>query len=840
MRIRTLALTAALPLLTPFALPQDDHADLAQLVERQVQEADGLKAEEIWVRAGRVGDLAGQLEQDGLEAEVQRLLESEASLSEGGVLLLAGLGLQAPEPDVERLAERLAPLLSSANPDYAVSAARLLCDPQFRSLGGDAAKALVDAIAPVAADVDAAPEVRIEAAQALFSRGGGREKRDARHHMQSFLESTDPELRTMGALGLARSGAMITGDLYDELQRISLLPGADGLLAGSYLEKERVFEEGERKLKRNIEYYDSQLADAQATAGEKIAAGEQGGFEDSNVEKLQNLVRLVKQAHLEGDKVDQEQLFDAAMNGMLHSLDAHSTYLDPDTFKRFEQDLEANYGGIGAYVDQDRSDGLFTITHPIYSGPAYRAGLMSEDKIVRIDDWPTIGKSVEDIIKRLKGRPETPVKLYVWRRGMDVELIDRPTEDMAVTIDREAITIPTVQYQMLPGKIGMIVLREFSRVASQEMRQPLLDMKDQGMRGLILDLRNNPGGLLDEAVNVASLFLPKGSLVVSTESRIESTRKLETYRKPILPLDMPVIVLVNRFSASASEIVSGALQDHDRALIVGQRSFGKGSVQNLLPLSYPVRDDEYVDENGNGRHDNWEKITKDWNGNGEFDYAARVKMTIARYLLPSGRSIHHEIDSEGNVLSEGGVEPEVVVEARKYDGWRLEEMIKLRDDNSPRDYVDRYWAENQALFGELAENDRKDPSRYPGFQEFYDSLDTPLPIDDVRQMVRFEIRRRVQDARGQEFPQGDFVEDLQLQEAIRQVLARLGETPAQYDDYNATIPAEISSRQGLAIGDTEQVRATLDELNKALEGDGQLSSDALARLRELLEKRLDR
>lgn len=828
MRTRTLALLATLSILPTYALALQDQPDLAELLQTQVEEAGGLDAAQIWNRAGRISTLAHELDSDGLDRAVERLLADDADLESGAVLLLAGLALQAPEPDVDRVAERLTPVLAASDPSHALGAAGLFSDPQFRALGADAKAELLETLGVLAANVDATPELRLEAAQALFAQGGGREKRDARKQMKDFLESSDADLRAQGALALARTGATVTGELYDELTRVARLPGAKSLLAAAYLERERVIEQGERKLKRNIEYYEDRLGEDEST-----------GFERTNVEKMQQLVRLIDRAHLEGDKVDREDLFNAAMNGMLRSLDQHSSFLAPEDYKRFEQDLEANYGGIGAYVGEDADDGLFTITHPIYSGPAYKAGLMSEDKIVRIDDWPTLGKPVEEIIKRLKGRPDTQVKLYVWRRGMDVELVDRPTEEMAVTVERQAITIPTVQYQMLPGKIGMIVLRDFSRVASQEMRQPLLDMLDQGMRGLIFDLRGNSGGLLDEAVNVASLFLPKGSLVVSTESRIENTRKLETYRKPVVPADLPVIVLVNRFSASAAEIVSGALQDHDRALIVGKRSFGKGSVQNLLPLFYPVRDDEYVDENGNGRHDNWEKLTKDHDGDGEFDYAARVKMTIARYLLPSGRSIHHEIDKEGNVLSRGGVEPEIVVDARKYETWRLEEMIKLRNAKKPRDYVDRYWGENRALFSELADNDRRDTSRYPGFDEFVESLNTPLPVDDIRQMVRFEIRRRVQDARGQEFPQGDFVEDLQLQEAIRQVLAQLDETPLQYEDYSSTIPDTITPRRGLAAGETAEVQATLDELEGVLEGGGQLSEAALSRLRALLEERLD-
>jgi len=391
---------------------------------------------------------------------------------------------------------------------------------------------------------------------------------------------------------------------------------------------------------------------------------------------------------------------------------------------------------------------------------------------------------------------------------------------------------------MLPGGIGMVSLREFSRVATSELRSALADLMEQGMQSLILDLRGNSGGLLDEAVNVANLFLPPDSLVVSTESRIEPTRQLKTRRPAMLPADMPVVVLVNRFSASAAEIVSGALQDHDRALLIGQRTFGKGSVQNLLPISYPPRDDKYKDENENGRYDNWEPITKDWNGNGEFDYDARVKMTIAKYLLPSGRSIHHETDADGNILSEGGVEPQIVVQPRRYETWRLEEMVRIRNSNAPRDYVERNWAESRNLFFQIAENDRKDTSMYPNWSEFVASVETPLPEDDLRQLVRYEIRRRVQDARGQEFPQGDFVEDVQVQEGIRQLLDLRHETPDQYEEYVQVVPPRLAPRGKLASN--EAVEQALDRLTAALKEGESLSEEELAQLRDVLREKLDR
>jgi C-terminal peptidase prc len=422
---------------------------------------------------------------------------------------------------------------------------------------------------------------------------------------------------------------------------------------------------------------------------------------------------------------------------------------------------------------------------------------------------------------------------------MDPGLIDRPSEEMAVVVERATITIPSVQFEMLPGQVGMVYLRDFSRVAADELRGPLQQMLDQGMRALVLDLRNNSGGLLDQAVEVAGLFLPRGSVVVSTESRIASDETLRTEAPPLVPAEVPMVVLVNRFSASAAEIVAGALQDHGRATLVGQRSFGKGSVQNLLRV-IGQDDDQYLDENRNGRFDNWERITKDWNGNGEFDFAPRVKMTIARYRLPSGRSIHREVDKEGNEISKGGIDPDLEVAARRMDAWRYEELYELQREHAPRDYVDglqREYAERSEWLRErlfqIARNDRKDVSLYPGFEEFYQGLDTPLSRDDVRQLVRAEIRRRVQDARGQAFPPGDFVEDLQLQEGIRVALGALGETPGAFEDY-AAIPSEALDPDRLAAVGQDSLGEALELIEAARRGEAQLSEEDLARLAELL------
>jgi carboxyl-terminal processing protease len=823
-----------LPCLLVAAEPQDPDATLGDLVTRALTSSADAPVEELWRRASELSDAARELSSEGLDSALDRALAKPDELGESARLLASAARLAGSEPDVEALANALEPLFTSTRDEYATAALGLVADVQFRSLSAERRAAVLKTLRGIAEAAQRAPIVRLEAANALFQLGFGDERRAARDVMSAFLASGEAELRAQGALALARTGAEIAGPLLDELRRLALIPDERGRLAQSYIEVEDVKREANRKLKRVQELRQGQEGGAPAS-----------GASPGDLEQVARVITMVERFHLEGDKVKRSDLVDSAVDGMLRSLDEHSSYMPSTAYGRFEQELEAGYGGIGAYVSEDPDDRLFTITHPIYSGPAYKAGLLSDDKIVRIDDWPTLGQPVDEIIKRLKGRPGTSAKLYVWRRGMDPGLIDRPSEDMVVEVQRAVITIPAVTHELLPGKVGLVHLREFSRVAAEDMRAPLQEMLDQGMRAVVLDLRGDSGGLLDQAVAVAGLFLPRGSLVVTTESRVAEDEVLRTEAPPLIPPEMPVVVLINRFSASAAEIVSGALQDHHRATLVGQRSFGKGSVQNLLRVMGQA-DDDFDDENQNGRFDNWERITKDYNGNGEFDFAPRVKMTIARYRLPSGRSIHREIDPQGNEIARGGVDPDLVVNARRMDTWRYEELYKLQKARLARDYVDRLEHENaersewlrERMF-EIAQNDRKDISLYPGFEEFYQSLTTPLSRDDVRELVRAEIRRRVQDARGQEFPPGDFVEDLQLQEAIKVALEKLGESPANYSDY-AAIPAESVDRDRLAAMGQDSLSEALRLVETARSAGGQLSDEELKRLEALLrQKRTD-
>ena len=750
--------------------------DLRALLEQRIQEAGSGSVELALEQAGTLAGLATEENSEGLRAELDRWMTRSAELSEPARILVLAARTRVGKADLNRVSAELVTLVHSKQDAVGQAAALLLSDRAFRALRDSEIDPAVKALTEGAKDAQRAPAYRLACAVALHVQGRAEGQRSARALMMEFLGSSDPRLRAQGALALAEVGDLETP--RKELEALALVPNSEGRLAAAYLKQEEIRRIYDRRTKNDAEYTRKQQEDTDPQARKDLAI-------------IEKLIDLVRRKSLEGDKVKRQELIDAACDGLLRSLDEHSSFMTPSMFKKFEQDLlSPEYGGIGAYVGEDPEDHIFTITRPIYSGPAYKAGLRSDDKIVRIDDWPTVTPSgsqeTDVIIKRLKGKPGSKVKLYIWRRGMDPALIDRPTEEMAITIERAEITIPPVASQLLPGKIGLLELQSFTRVASEETAKRLRAMLADGMQGVIIDLRNDSGGLLTEARNVANLLLPKGKLVVSTENRSEKTEKLYTLEEPLIPADMPVAVLINRFSASASEIVSGALQDHGRAVLVGQRSYGKGSVQNLLPIP-GEEDDLFDDANHNGRFDNWEKLTLDRNGNGEFDFAPRARMTIARYLLPSGRSIHREIGDEGVVLSEGGVEPEVKVNTRRIEGWRAEEMLRLvRKEHTIRDWVEKNYQQDKEIFGQLANCDEDDVSRYPGFAELYASLKTVLPQQDVRMLLRNEIRRRVQDDRGAAFPEGDFEEDLQLQAAITSVLERLNRKPADINEYART------------------------------------------------------
>jgi len=318
-----------------------------------------------------------------------------------------------------------------------------------------------------------------------------------------------------------------------------------------------------------------------------------------------DVLSVIQNSYVEEVKVD--DLVTGAIKGMLQNLDPHSSYLTPDMMKQVEVETRGMFGGLG--IEIGVKDGVLTVIAPIEDTPAFRAGLKAMDQIVRIEKEPTKDLTVMDAVKRLRGEPGTKVTIWVMREGF--------TEPRSFTITRDIIKIKSVKYKPLGDGIGYVKLLQFQQDSDEEMGKAIeaLLKEKEGIRGLVLDLRNNPGGLLDQAVKVTDMFVDSG-LIVYTDGRIENQKSKWSAHKEGTYTGFPMVVLVNAGSASASEIVSGALQDHGRAILLGTKTFGKGSVQTILPL-----------EDGSA-----------------------LRLTTARYYTPNGRSIQAT-----------GIEPDIVV-----------------------------------------------------------------------------------------------------------------------------------------------------------------------------------
>jgi carboxyl-terminal processing protease len=322
------------------------------------------------------------------------------------------------------------------------------------------------------------------------------------------------------------------------------------------------------------------------------------------------------------EDVDRRELFEAAIEGILEKLDPYSNYISPEELSRFKTSVEQEFGGIGIQVGPDRDGGL-RVTSPLYGTPAYRAGLMAGDRIVEVEGESTEGLSLDEAVRRMKGEAGTKVTLTV---------LHPDGKRATYTIEREVIHVQSVlgisrkdddtwNYMLdQDKKIGYVRLTAFSRDTVKELRSAIKDLQDHGMKGLVLDLRFNPGGLLNAAIEVSDMFVSEGR-IVSTRGKNTPERTWEAEKSGTFET-FPMVVLVNHFSASASEIVAACLQDHSRAIVIGERTWGKGSVQNVVDL-----------EEGK----------------------SALKLTTASYWRPSGKNIHRGPKSEES--DEWGVKP---------------------------------------------------------------------------------------------------------------------------------------------------------------------------------------
>lgn len=343
------------------------------------------------------------------------------------------------------------------------------------------------------------------------------------------------------------------------------------------------------------------------------------------------------------DEVDPEKLIREGIDGMLGSLDPYTDFISEDEIESFRITTTGQYGGIGALIGVVNDK--VVITDPYEGYPANKAGLRIGDEIISIDGKNVKGKSTSDISTLLKGQPNTSVNVEVRRQGKK--------DNIKFSILREKISIRNLDYHgMVDADVGYLKLTDFTPGAGKEVAAAVTALKEQGAKKLILDLRDNPGGLLNEAVNIVSVFIPKGEEVVSTKGKVKDWNK--TYNTLNNPVDksIPLVVLTNGGSASASEIVAGALQDYDRAVLIGQRTFGKGLVQTTRPLSYN----------------------------------SQLKVTTAKYYIPSGRCIqeldytHRRDDGSVDRLADSLRSEFKTRNGRKvFDGGGLQPDIEVKD-----------------------------------------------------------------------------------------------------------------------------------------------------------------
>ena len=334
----------------------------------------------------------------------------------------------------------------------------------------------------------------------------------------------------------------------------------------------------------------------------------------------------IKQLYVED--VENKDLFNNAIKGMVSGLDPHSVYLEPKEQKSLMESASGKFGGLGIVISK-KDDGIQVIS-PIDDTPAYKAGIQAGDLIIKIGDKPVRGMTLEDGVELMRGEPGTDVQITVLRKNQKPFVID---------ITREIITIVSVKGYLLEKNIGYVRISSFQGPTAKLLKETianLVEKNDGYLESLILDLRNNPGGVLDGAVDVSNLFIDKAGLVVYTKGRIPSSNlKFKTERGDIM-LGSPIVVLINEGSASASEIVAGALQDHKRAIIMGNTSFGKGSVQTII----------------------------------ELDKGYGLKVTTARYYTPNGRSIQAK-----------GIEPDIMLKNISLENEKEASVVDIKEND---------------------------------------------------------------------------------------------------------------------------------------------------------------
>jgi len=358
---------------------------------------------------------------------------------------------------------------------------------------------------------------------------------------------------------------------------------------------------------------------------QRRCAAQSGGNDYESIELFTDVLSIVKKSYVE--EVDTKKLVYGAINGMLTSLDPHSSFMPPETYKEMKIDTKGAFGGLG--IEITIKDGILTVISPIEDTPAFKAGIKAGDQILKIDDKFTKDLTITEAVKRMRGLKGTKVTITIMREGFE--------KTKEFVLERDIIQVKSVKYKLLDDGYGYVRISQFQEKTDDDLVKALQSLQpdNKTLKGLVLDLRNDPGGLLDQAVRVSEHFTEEGKLIVYTEGREKDSQMRFTSRNGTKQANYPIVVLINSGSASASEIVAGCLQDHKRAVVLGTQSFGKGSVQTIIPLP---------DNSG-------------------------LRLTTARYFTPSGRSIQAK-GITPDILAE---KVEIAATPEKKDGMHIRE-----------------------------------------------------------------------------------------------------------------------------------------------------------------------
>ena len=593
---------------------------------------------------------------------------------------------------------------------------------------------------------------------------------EARARLLELLSSRDHAVKVQAALALAEID-YFEGEVRDILRRLQLEPTLRGRLAAALLYSgqlarryDREIESGAavlpgvdekallRKKVKQLEEDNERLADLQRDLERQGGAGRSM---DPGIAVVDEVLRLIRSSYLDNETVSRRDLVVSALRGVARALDPFSSFMDPEDSKKFSDDLDGEYCGIGAQIHKPGAQSPLEIVKPMYKGPAYEAGILTGDKVLEIDGVPTMDLKTEEIVGRLKGKKDTVVTLKIFRVGWD------QTRDFEIT--RRIIEVPMVTWSMLPESIAVVTLTQFGNQSANALRDAVFKLKEQGAEGIILDLRHNPGGLLPDAVDIVDLFVDSNEFPIVTQRGPGEETGVQTFANPG-KLDDPLVVLIDDRSASASEVVSGALRDFHRATLVGTSTFGKGSVQRLFPLSPQAQ--TFL--------------------GGEPRSLASMRLTVQLYYLPSGECIHSTRDATGKVIKQGGVSPDIEVPARSVPRWLRAEQDRIRSSEDLVEYVRKHF---DAIKHLVVDGDGGQADVYPDFETLYEKVkdgdpEKPedveareVPRDAVRETLRMLLRRHYEDSIGRELA-GDFQFDPQLQQGILEMLKKFQRDPA--------------------------------------------------------------